>query len=80
MPSKSRHSACSDVFICTQEVTGSNPVGSTSRKPCKAGLPDARAELVARREGFAKRKLVTVAAGVGPGLFAADRHNRRGES
>ena len=29
MPSKSRHFARSDGFLCTQEVTGSNPVGST---------------------------------------------------
>ena len=34
MPSKSRHFARSDGLLCKQEVTGSNPVGSTEEKAC----------------------------------------------
>ena len=33
MPSKSRRFACSDRVLCKQEVTGSNPVGSTREVP-----------------------------------------------
>jgi hypothetical protein len=38
MPSKSSHFARSDGLLCKQEVTGSNPVGSTREIPCKVAL------------------------------------------
>ena len=37
--------------LCTQEVTGWNPVGSTSRRPCKYGFLSAASRLAVRPSG-----------------------------